>query len=476
MRTNSSDRVAVPSDGILWHDGLLLAPVHFQQLTQRHEDLVAYHVRSGFQYAWGVRRLALQPGKLAQNVVAVAQLEAVLPDGLLVSRDERQAALQLKLSDAQLDRLRAPGERCIIYLAVPVEGKGQTAGPRLRNIEGDEEELCRVQPDARLVTETDLSPGAESHLPLLRLKFEKQQLQVESFVPPLLDTDLMPLDGQPTLRAAGHSLYRRLADTERQLAAVAAECGERLRRLELREQLHCLSAGLPQLGGTLMLDALPPLQLYLALAHVLGHLAILRDLTEPAPEAPPYDHRDLRRTFDLLFALIDARLDTIERRCSELAFERSAQGYSLMLGAEMLAGWPTRSLVAGTPAEGTPVLLVGVRGQSADEAEQWIANAGIASAQQMDDVRERRVRGAPRYRVDAEGGLVLLAAERDPLATISAPVLSIDAEGLRTAGTTLFAIAPDPQLIRAGQKLLLEVPSGPAPDEIVLLLAVEDES
>lgn len=52
MNSNSNDRVAIPTEGMLWHDGLLLAPLHFEQLTQRHEELVAYHVRSGFQYAW----------------------------------------------------------------------------------------------------------------------------------------------------------------------------------------------------------------------------------------------------------------------------------------------------------------------------------------------------------------------------------------------------------------------------------------
>src|SRR5438045_729292 len=52
MNSTSNDRVAVPTEGMLWHDGLLLAPLHFEQLTQRHEELVAYHVRSGFQYAW----------------------------------------------------------------------------------------------------------------------------------------------------------------------------------------------------------------------------------------------------------------------------------------------------------------------------------------------------------------------------------------------------------------------------------------
>lgn len=471
MRASSNDRVAIPSEGILWHDGLLLAPVHFEQLTQRHEELVAYHVRSGFQYAWGVRRLALQPGKLAQNIVAVSELEAVLPDGLLVSHDESNAALQLALGDAALDALRAPGARCTIYLAVPAEGK-LSGRARLRSVERAEEELCRVQPNARLVAESDLAPGAEINLPLLQLRFERQQLQVDAFLPPLLDTDLAPLDGQASLRASAAALYRRLAETERQLAAVAAECTERLRRLELREQLHCLSAGMPQLGGVLMLEGLTPLQLYLAMAHILGHLAILRNLAEPAPEAPPYQHRNLRKTFDVLFALIDARLDTIERRYAEVAFDRSGSSFILLLDAGMLQGWPARKLAAAA-GEPTPVLLVGVRGLSAAQAEQWMAGVLVAPASELDDVRERRVRGLPRYRVETEGGLVLLAAERDPTQDPAAAEQAIDAEGLRTAGTILFAVLPDPQLVRAGQKLVLEAQGSGAPDEIILLVATE---
>ncbi|WP_028105159.1 type VI secretion system baseplate subunit TssK [Pseudoduganella violaceinigra] len=472
MRSTSNDRVAIPTDGILWHDGLLLAPLHFEQLTQRHEELVAYHVRSGYQYAWGVRRLELQPGKLAQNIVAVAELEAVMPDGLLVRHGDENAPLQLVLGDATLDALRAPGARCNIYLAVPAEGK--TAGrARLRSVERDDEELCRVQPNARLVAEADLAPGAEVNLPLLQLKFEKQQLQLEGFLPPLLDIDLAPLDGQRPLRSAAMALQRRLAETERQLAAVAAECGDRLRRLELREQLHCLNAGLPLLGATLMLDTATPLQLYMALAQVLGHLAILRNLAEPAPEVPPYLHRNPRKTFDPLFALIDARLDTIERRCSEVAFERSTQGFSLMLDSDMLRGWPTLHLSAGAAAVAEPVLLIGVRGLAPELAEQWMGAALAASSPYLDDVRERRVRGAARYRIDADGGLILLAAERDPLAPAPVAERRIDAEGLRTAGTVLFAIAPDPQLVRASQRLLLEAAGGAMPEEIVLLIAVE---
>lgn len=475
MNSTSTDRVAIPTEGMFWHDGLLLAPLHFEQLTQRHEELVTYHVRSGFQYAWGVRRLALQAGKLAQGVIAVEQLEAVLPDGLLVHHDAASPPLQLVAGDAMLEALRAPGARCTIHLAVPAQGKA-SGRARLRSVEKDDTDLCRVQPNARLVAEADLAPGAETSLPLLQLRFERQQLQVEAFLPPLLDIEFAPLDGRPSLRAEAMALYRRLAETERQLAAVAAESQDRLRSLELRGQLHCLCAGLPQLGGTLLLDTVTPLQLYMSLAHVLGHLAILRNLSEPAPEAPPYQHRSLRKTFDLLFGLLDARLDTIGRRCSELAFERSTADFSLQLESAMLAGWPTRQLIAGSADVAVPVLLVGLRGLAAEQAEQWMANALIACEPQLDDVRERRVRGAARYRIDADGGLRVLAAEREQQAISSAPERAIDADGLRTAGTVLFAIAPDAALVRAGQKLFLEAPGSPAPSEIVLLLAVERQS
>jgi type VI secretion system protein ImpJ len=475
MRRTSIDQVAIPTEAILWHDGLLLAPLHFEQLTQRQEELVAYHVRSGFQYAWGVRRLELQPGRLAQNLVAVAQLEVVMPDGLLVTHGDQHTPLQLALSDALLESLRAPGARCPIYLAVPhaAQASGRT---RLRSVERADAELSRVRPNARLVAEADLTPAAEVHLPLLHLKFEKQQLQVESFLPPLLDIDLAPLDGQPSLRARGKALYRRLGETERQLAAVAAECGERLRRLELREQLHCVSCGIPQLGGTLTLDSVTPLQLYLALCGVLGGLAILRNLAEAAPEVPPYLHRNPGQTFSALFGLIDARLDTIERRCAEQAFDRSAQGFSLMLNMDMLQGWPAHSRLPDGAADALPelqILLVGVRGLAPEQAEHWMAAATIASSTQLDDVRERRVRGAPRYRIDADGGLVLLAAEPDPMAAAAGPAYGIDALGLRTAGTALFAVVPDAGLIRAGQKLVLEAPGSAAPDEMVLLVVAE---
>src|SRR5688572_5016340 len=71
-------------DAIQWHEGLLLTPQHFQQLSSRHEALVQYGTSLVAPFCWGVRRfkhhqISLTPGKFR-----VLELEAVMPDGLVV--------------------------------------------------------------------------------------------------------------------------------------------------------------------------------------------------------------------------------------------------------------------------------------------------------------------------------------------------------------------------------------------------------
>ena len=45
---------------IHWHEGLLLTPQHFQQLTSRHEALVQYSAAVYSPYCWGLRRFKHQ--------------------------------------------------------------------------------------------------------------------------------------------------------------------------------------------------------------------------------------------------------------------------------------------------------------------------------------------------------------------------------------------------------------------------------
>jgi len=44
---------------IQWHEGMLLAPQHFQQLSIRYEELLHYHLMMISPFHWGIRRLKI---------------------------------------------------------------------------------------------------------------------------------------------------------------------------------------------------------------------------------------------------------------------------------------------------------------------------------------------------------------------------------------------------------------------------------
>src|SRR4026208_2534070 len=71
-------------DAIQWHEGLLLTPQHFQQLTSRHDALVQYGTSLIAPFCWGVRRFKYDNVGLPGGKLRVLELEAVMPDGLVV--------------------------------------------------------------------------------------------------------------------------------------------------------------------------------------------------------------------------------------------------------------------------------------------------------------------------------------------------------------------------------------------------------
>src|SRR5258708_20085801 len=64
---------------------MLLAPQHLQQLAQRAEGLLYYHIRTATPFVWGGRRLEIEKALLASGIFRVRALEAIMPDGLVVS-------------------------------------------------------------------------------------------------------------------------------------------------------------------------------------------------------------------------------------------------------------------------------------------------------------------------------------------------------------------------------------------------------
>jgi type VI secretion system protein ImpJ len=148
---------------IQWHEGMLLVPQHFQQLSWRHEALVSYHANTIAPFHWGVRRLEIDPALLVSGTLRVLSLEALMPDGLVVSHGHGGTiALEADLTVfAEATRQSA----LTVHLAVPskklgeVSVKGDLA--RYASIDGtpvpdentgtDEFDIPRLRPRLSLV-------------------------------------------------------------------------------------------------------------------------------------------------------------------------------------------------------------------------------------------------------------------------------------------------------------------------------------
>jgi type VI secretion system protein ImpJ len=483
MRDIGNDRVQKPSEAIRWYDGLLLAPAHFQQLCLRQEELLAYQLRAAAPYAWGVRRAEIDRAMLAQGVFALTALEAIMPDGLLLIHEPAFGQLLLRLSDSQVDELQNKGRQLKLYLAVTASNSADAQGGagRYRNsVDGEPGSagaaplgIERIRPAPRVLAEADLKPGSDVVLPLALLGYQNQQYTLQPFLPPLLDIAIAPLDGGPSLQKQALDFLERLNGSTGRLARDLAQANldrNTERQLDLREKLRSLSAGAPLLTATLCLTAVSPLALYLSLSSVLGALYMLRDMSTPAPDHPAYQHGDLHTTFDGLLRQLHRLLDRVERSYTEHAFQLApilgGDAFQLRLQPEWQSGWPVQSRAGGPPQT---VLVIGLRGLPGAAAVQWLQNAAIACAGPLMRVRALRTRGAVRSLINDEGMLVEL---QDRIDEHSGSTLHIAADELRADSTTLFAIAMDPELISAGDTLVLDWAGLPRPREIVLFVRV----
>jgi type VI secretion system protein ImpJ len=489
MRDIVSDRVQKPSEAIRWYDGLLLAPAHFQQLCLRQEELLAYQLRAAAPYAWGVRRAEIDRGMLAQGVFALTALEAIMPDGLLLVHEPAFGQLLLRLSDSQVDELQNQGRQLKLYLAVTAADSADAQGgaERYRNSADGEPGnagvaplgIERIRPAPRILAEADLKPGSDVVLPLALLGYQNGQYTLQPFLPPLLDIGFAPLDGGASLQKQALDFLERLNTGTSRLAKDLAKANidrHAERQLDLREKLRSVSAAAPLLTGTLCLTAVSPLTLYLSLSSVAGALYMLRDLSAPAPEHPAYQHGDLHTTFDGLLRQLHRLLDRVERSYTEHAFQLApilgGDAFQLRLQPEWQGGWPVQSR-AGGPSR--TMLVIGVRGLPGAAAVQWMENAAIACAGPLMRVRALRTRGAVRSLIGDDG---MLAELQDRIDEKSVATLHVDADALRADGTTLFAIAMDPDLVYTGDTLVLDWAGLPRPREIVLFVrtATEDAS
>ncbi|GAB3438587.1 type VI secretion system baseplate subunit TssK [Insolitispirillum peregrinum] len=436
-------------EAVQWHEGMLLTPQHFQQAFLRQDLLLQYHVAATAPYPWGVRRLQVDQAMLVGGIFRLSDLEAILPDGLLVSHPLDGQDLSLDLSpheDAIRERPRT------VYLAVPVQrttaaAKGELeryssvdGGPVADMNTGEGEVLIpRLRPRPRLILDDDVPPAYVA-MPIARVTVREEALGLDDYMPPVLGVSPLSLLGMEC-----QALARRLREkaaylVDRVRAPTAATADHMIS--ETRGIVAALVSDLPPFEALLGSGVAHPFTLYVALCGVVGKLAMLSPELMP-PVLPAYDHHDLMATFGRALDFGRRMVDSVHETCMAVPFRMHEGSFSLPLRESWLSSR----------------MVIGVRrraGESDTDAIQWIEDAIIGAASQVQSIGARRIRGTERQVIDRDEALGVMPGR----------------------GQTLFALTYDPGFIQAGEPLVIinraDLRGHHAPAEVVLFVPIGD--
>lgn len=407
-------------EAVQWYEGMLLAPQHFQLADRRMEALAAYHLRAASPFHWGVRRLAIDSSLLLTGIVRVTELEAILPDGLVVIHPLPESPpLEINLQ-AERDALRTAPQA--VHLVVPTTATHAVTGlnRRYRSVPGaavpddntgdGEVPVARLRPNPALAASP--APAEPPHdkytsLPLALISLRGEAFTAEPFAPPRVDVPL----GTP-LSDAGRAVAVALRERAAGLAerVLAAPAGSEAVAGEAAATIRALVGPLPRLEAMLTAQSVHPFALYLTLCDVLGAVGVLAPAGIP-PVPPAYVHDDPLPAFRQMAEFLLGVLERVREPYRALRFTPEGEGrFSLHIDQAWLQ--PGELVVAARAAPGQPLALVA----------EWLDAALIGSRSLLSSIRLRRIRGTGRRRLestDAIGflppaSMVLIGVEDDP--------------------------------------------------------------
>lgn len=431
-------------EGIQWHEGMLLTPQHFQQLSARIEALIHYHAQAVAPFHWGVIRLRLDPVLLVSGRLRVLELEAIMPDGLAVTHSaDREDPLEIDFT-GRVDELSAkPGT---IHVAVPARRPGALSHsgefPRYSSVPGptvidesagtSELRIPRLRPRLSLLLD-DNPPAKYVTFPIARVARRNEAFGLTDFVPPHLTVPVGSTLGQLCDQVAKRLREKALVLSEK-ARSPSLTMGSPL-LLETKSQVSHMVAALPPFEAALYTGAAHPYSLYLALCTLVGHLSALGTGLVP-PVVGAYNHNEILACFQGAMEHINRMLEEgILESYTAFPFEDDEGAFQL----GFIWTWMARQLVLGV--RGQP-------GMSESDIIAWMEECLIGSRDIIPSLRQNRVLGAERVRIDRDRDLV------------------------PSRGVVLFSLKPDPRFIETNKVLQIlntaDRPNRPRPAEIVL--------
>lgn len=325
---------------IVWNEGMLLTPHHFQQWDNYHEELLNSRVRSILPYEYGVLDLQVNNEAIANSNFQITNCRAMMPDGLMVNVPDTEAVPDLRPVG---DHFPAEAEKLGVHLAIPAmkmgeanyQANGAKANINLRFLqEGalvkdetsgtNEQPLAYAKSNLRIIFDDELRDGFTSIKIAELERTPTGQLNLsEEYIPPILKV------------SASVWLTNMLRQMVEILITKSGSLGEqrRQRNAGLADfttseaavfwLLNTINTSIPTMSHYFRSPLVHPEKLYLEMSTLVGRLMTF-SLEYHPKDIVKYDHDDLHFTFISLSAQLRDLLETvIPSRCVPIPLEKT---------------------------------------------------------------------------------------------------------------------------------------------------------
>lgn len=318
---------------VVWDEGMMLAPQHFQQWERWVEGEFAARAPAPASHRHGFTALALDPGALAGGSLLATHLQGFFADGTGFSCPDRDA---LPPALPVADRIDDRSGECVVLLGVPrqvhgasVYGDGGESVPKVRErarvVDAarpeTEREIATARLNLRFVTAADDLSAFET-LPVARLvRAAGGGVEVaRDFAAPSLAVAAAPM-----AHSVLHKVVGMLAQKWTEMSGKRRGAGGGMADASGLLLLQTVGENLPLLRHCVEHRGVPLEQVYLHLARLCAQLCTFHQSNTPV-SIPSFDHDAPGPALHQIGEMLQQMLgDAAPNLCDTLALEREGE-------------------------------------------------------------------------------------------------------------------------------------------------------
>jgi len=363
---------------IVWNEGMLLTPHHFQQWDNYHEDLLTSRINSIMPYNYGILDLQVNGEAVANGNFQINSCRAVLPDGLMVNAPDAEPVPDLRPVG---NHFGVEAERLGVHLAIPAKKVGEAnyqangavpsgnirflqEGAQVKDETSgtNEQPISYAKSNLRIVFDDELRDGFTSIKIAELQRTPTGQLKIaEDYIPPVLNISASMWLANMLRQLVEILITKSGSLGEQRRASNASLADFTTSEVAVFWLLNTINSSIPSMSHYFRSPMLHPEKLYLEMGTLVGRLMTF-SLEYHPKDIVKYDHDDLHFTFYNLSAQLKELLETvIPSRCVPIPLEKTRDtlyvgridderllkeaGFFLAVRAQM----PEAKLIEGVP-------------------------------------------------------------------------------------------------------------------------------